>query len=674
MISIPKGTKDVLPQDSYKWHYVEDVVKGVARSFNIKESFGKNTNLHEQTINLTPFLFTFDKGSGSTNPMSTKDNGGYIALYQNNTMKITNATNMTKVEFTLSKGALTSDVGSVSNNVWEGDAKEIVFTATSSTFITAMKITYVDPDSSLPVVEGVSTIAEVYEAASQISYVPNAVGWHLSTVEVTVEVEALDAIDSKSEGVTKGYDPNARGKVLVADETGYIICSSGITKNNPISFYQRVKSYIKAGTTQYVVTGHIAFFNGVVEIKVSEYQYNSSLDIHKDYEGYVKHTFDKQEEYVNDVINNTVTNEHGYGVNDVVKFTGLTYFNKYNDAGSYLFLDQEGKIVPVYSLLDKDRASLIEGKVYDIIGLESMYYNRPSLRILKVDVNNDAAAQKYDFVNDVTSITSLDQFFDLTMSSTNLNYIKSELTVYSAEVYVSRYTEEQYSFNTSYYYDNTFKEYTTGSSLQAIAEHKSLRIYNDNLTYNQTLMDFLLEDCQSDEECSSSKVTLYFTLTDIEVAFGKNVWRVNIFEDLVLGLDYYYSESKDIVFDTDETTCEREDGVYQEWKKDGLSVKNESTEYATISRSTDYLKIESGTKLTIKFDKEIVAFTLYMGTYSHIAGLGSLEIYTYRLFSTYGIFVLAEPTKEVVIDELLVSATGNSTYLKVDSMTINYIG
>ena len=37
MISIPKGTKDVLPQDSYKWHYVEDVVKGVARSFNIKE-------------------------------------------------------------------------------------------------------------------------------------------------------------------------------------------------------------------------------------------------------------------------------------------------------------------------------------------------------------------------------------------------------------------------------------------------------------------------------------------------------------------------------------------------------------------------------------------------------------------------------------------------------------
>ena len=37
MISIPKGTKDVLPQESYKWHYVESKVKKVALDFNIKE-------------------------------------------------------------------------------------------------------------------------------------------------------------------------------------------------------------------------------------------------------------------------------------------------------------------------------------------------------------------------------------------------------------------------------------------------------------------------------------------------------------------------------------------------------------------------------------------------------------------------------------------------------------
>lgn len=37
MINIPKGTKDVLPENSYKWHYVENVVKEVADAFNAKE-------------------------------------------------------------------------------------------------------------------------------------------------------------------------------------------------------------------------------------------------------------------------------------------------------------------------------------------------------------------------------------------------------------------------------------------------------------------------------------------------------------------------------------------------------------------------------------------------------------------------------------------------------------
>ena len=37
MISAPKGTKDVLPQDSYKWHYIESAARKVAEDFNLKE-------------------------------------------------------------------------------------------------------------------------------------------------------------------------------------------------------------------------------------------------------------------------------------------------------------------------------------------------------------------------------------------------------------------------------------------------------------------------------------------------------------------------------------------------------------------------------------------------------------------------------------------------------------
>lgn len=37
MINIPKGTKDVLPKESYKWQYIEGVAREVARSFGVSE-------------------------------------------------------------------------------------------------------------------------------------------------------------------------------------------------------------------------------------------------------------------------------------------------------------------------------------------------------------------------------------------------------------------------------------------------------------------------------------------------------------------------------------------------------------------------------------------------------------------------------------------------------------
>ncbi len=37
MINIPKGTKDVLPSESYKWHYVENMARSVASTFGVKE-------------------------------------------------------------------------------------------------------------------------------------------------------------------------------------------------------------------------------------------------------------------------------------------------------------------------------------------------------------------------------------------------------------------------------------------------------------------------------------------------------------------------------------------------------------------------------------------------------------------------------------------------------------
>ena len=63
MINIPKGTKDVLPQDSYKWQYVEGVAREVASLFNIKEI---RTPVFEHTE-------LFQRGVGDTTDIVTKE-------------------------------------------------------------------------------------------------------------------------------------------------------------------------------------------------------------------------------------------------------------------------------------------------------------------------------------------------------------------------------------------------------------------------------------------------------------------------------------------------------------------------------------------------------------------------------------------------------------------------
>ena len=63
MINIPKGTKDVLPQDSYKWQYVEGVARETAKLFNLKE-------IRTPTFEHTEL---FQRGVGDTTDIVTKE-------------------------------------------------------------------------------------------------------------------------------------------------------------------------------------------------------------------------------------------------------------------------------------------------------------------------------------------------------------------------------------------------------------------------------------------------------------------------------------------------------------------------------------------------------------------------------------------------------------------------
>lgn len=63
MINIPKGTKDVLPNQSYKWQYIEETARSVARAFNFKE------------VRTPTFEYTelFQRGVGETTDVVNKE-------------------------------------------------------------------------------------------------------------------------------------------------------------------------------------------------------------------------------------------------------------------------------------------------------------------------------------------------------------------------------------------------------------------------------------------------------------------------------------------------------------------------------------------------------------------------------------------------------------------------
>lgn len=63
MINIPKGTKDVLPSESYKWQYVESTAREVARLFHLKE-------IRTPTFEHTEL---FQRGVGDTTDVVTKE-------------------------------------------------------------------------------------------------------------------------------------------------------------------------------------------------------------------------------------------------------------------------------------------------------------------------------------------------------------------------------------------------------------------------------------------------------------------------------------------------------------------------------------------------------------------------------------------------------------------------
>ena len=523
-----------LPDDGYKYEAV-DYTFSVADK--MKDYSGVSTD--GVTVTSDQINYTFHKEGQFNAPSVYNKNGWHIRFYAGTSITV-HSENVTLKKLTFvflsenNKGTFSADSGEVGYNddesayVWTGNTKSVKLTANEQLRFTSIEIKGLKSEKVIPSKDGVSTVAEVYSSIEGYTYTPNSVGWYLTNTEVKLQVKAIDAIDSAADGGE--YEPLSKGKVLCADETGAIIVSSSTSSSNPVSLYAAAKKYMNAGSC-YEITGKIAFLNDVPEVMVTNYKYNSSLEVEVDINALPEKEISTQEALLAD-LSSTKTNIKGYGTGKIVKMTGLSYFNKYNSKGSYLFLDRNGKIVPVYSLDDNARIYFSEQGVYDIIGFESMYKGRPSLRILKVTSNSEVEKVSFDFANSSTNIDNLSQFYQLDTTKGE-QYKLSELTVYSAEVYVSQYAKDKYTFNTSYYWDASAKHYTTGSSQANAASHNSLGIFNEDLDYKHLFDDLQIDLCSTEDEVKNCKFTIYFTLAYLDTVDSKHMWRVNVFEEMV---------------------------------------------------------------------------------------------------------------------------------------------
>ncbi len=92
MINIPKGTKDVLPQDSYKWQFLENAARETARAFNISEMrtpVFEHTELFlrgvgETTDVVTKEMYTFEDKGGRSITLKPEGTAGAVRSFIEN--------------------------------------------------------------------------------------------------------------------------------------------------------------------------------------------------------------------------------------------------------------------------------------------------------------------------------------------------------------------------------------------------------------------------------------------------------------------------------------------------------------------------------------------------------------------------------------------------------------
>ena len=490
----------------------------------------------------------FSKGEGSNNPVCIKYNKVWSArMYPGNELVVFSSDpNIRKIEFTFdsnkdsSSNSLTSDPEGFSVDTWTGTSDEVRFVAGGTSgyrCISSIKVTYegeVSPTEDINL--GIKTIKEVKEYIAEHPVEKNAYGNGVNEHRtVTIKGFALAKIDLVKYTAAYGLNVSEHGKVIMADETGYIAAASAVN-NQGTSLWGKVADYACKDTSKYVVTGYLSEYLGHPEIVVTSFQWDQSLDISWSPAVISEATVSINEFYAhaNDVYYNCAG--HGYG--EVLTLNKLKLYYLESDGQGkryYNFTDGINNIrVNAFNL-----SSLTVGNNYDITGIVSIKNFSPIIVAFSLKQSVDQTEINFDYESVATSISILDlkkihgSQYDVDTRETKFpELIEAYGAIYKTTGYLTAVEEAgKYYIGISDSYIER-KDLINGKD-NAMANYGISLIKNEDFwnttedelyRYNPLFDEYVLED---------KEITVYYIVRQQRYSSNKPMWEILLLPDFL---------------------------------------------------------------------------------------------------------------------------------------------
>ncbi len=335
--------------------------------------------------------------------------------------------------------------------------------------------------------------------------------------KVTIEGLAIYKVNLVKSTKNYGLDILPAQKVILADESGYIACSSS-------ALLDKVGNYVGKVSSSYSVTGYLSMYLNHPEINVTDFEWKESLN--KTFDAFSKNegelTIDGFSTKASEIFYNCAG--HGFGDIYTIKSVKCIYANK--SSNKYVLTD--GTRV-FKAIANNDKViSLTLNNVYDLAGIVSVQNYEPAFVI--VGANSSDSKVTVSLENSATelSINSLRSTLKTSQDDTDKRFpefIKAHQQVYYANVYVTACVENNKYYVTASDAFCDSKDYISGKK-NAMSTYKMVTFENNalwNLSETQLLASYNpLHDYLDKEET----VKIYYIPFQLDYEKNEPLWKV----------------------------------------------------------------------------------------------------------------------------------------------------